>query len=196
MAKRSDFDRVPRDAYDTPQAAVDVLLSHIDRTVPWIEPAAGANALANALAQSGIRISHRRDIAPRAPGIIAGDGAILPPEVDGHGVVTNPPFRRCEFRRLLHAWLDQERTCWILQPSGFMHTQWFARERFHAHMAEVVSLPRLQWIPGSEFKETTDHVWVRYEPEAQVALIFHPQKAPKGKAARVMLKTAPFATMP
>ena len=183
MAKRSNFSRIPKDAYDTPKEAVDVLLRHIDRFVPWIEPAAGANALANALSESGIRISHRQDIAPRALGIFVGDGTVLPTEVDGHGVATNPPFRRSEFRRLLRAWLDQQRTCWILQPSGFMHTQWFARAGFDANMAEIVSLPRLQWIPGSDFKETTDHVWIRYEPEAQASIAFHPQQIRKVKAA-------------
>ena len=45
MAKRSDFERIPRDAYDTPPEAVKALLAHLKPGTRFIEPCAGRGAL-------------------------------------------------------------------------------------------------------------------------------------------------------
>lgn len=64
MGKRSDFERKPRDLYETPPEAVQPLLPHLCPQTRFIEPCAGAGALVDALqaAQSGER---QADIAER-----------------------------------------------------------------------------------------------------------------------------------
>ena len=45
MGKRSDFDRIPRDYYPTPKAAVGPLLPHLLPATLFIEPCAGEGHL-------------------------------------------------------------------------------------------------------------------------------------------------------
>ena len=66
MGKRSNFERLPRDSYDTPYSAVIPLMRHLSRNTEFIEPCAGKNALVNHLELHGHRCIDASDIEPRA----------------------------------------------------------------------------------------------------------------------------------
>ena len=70
------------------------------------------------------------DIEPRAPGVERRDG--VDPAVDGT-VITNPPYARSEFRRLLDAWLGRGLTCWLLLPFDWLCNQWFVPYAARVH---------------------------------------------------------------
>src|SRR6478735_4364360 len=63
MGKRSNFERIPRDFYPTPFAAVPPLIPHLRGVSTFAEPCAGDGALARSLESFGLRCVYAGDIA-------------------------------------------------------------------------------------------------------------------------------------
>lgn len=64
MGKRSNFERLPRDFYPTPLAAVVPLLPHLDYS-HFVEPCAGNGALIDHLRDAGFHCVAACDIHPK-----------------------------------------------------------------------------------------------------------------------------------
>ena len=65
MGKRSDFERIPRDFYPTPRAAVLPLVKHLPKHFVFTEPCAGDGRLIDHLQNAGGFCVDAYDIEPR-----------------------------------------------------------------------------------------------------------------------------------
>jgi hypothetical protein len=96
MGKRSNFERIPRDFYPTPYAAVPPLIPHLRGIRTFAEPCCGDGALVSHLESFGLRCVYQGDIS-------TGQDALA---LDHYGnidaVITNPPWTR----KLLHPMIN------------------------------------------------------------------------------------------
>ena len=106
MGKRSSFERIPRDFYPTPHAAVPPLIPHLRGVRSFAEPCCGDGALVRHLESFGLRCAYAGDIA-------TGQDALML-DTYGHAdaIITNPPYTRSlmhaliwHFARILPTWL-------------------------------------------------------------------------------------------
>src|SRR5262245_21525418 len=106
MGKRSSFERVPRDFYPTPHAAVPPLVPFLRGVRTFAEPCCGDRALVRHLEAHGLRCVDAGDIA-------TGQDALA---LDHYGaadaIITNPPYTResmhrliVHFQRIAQTWL-------------------------------------------------------------------------------------------
>src|SRR5262245_16871926 len=65
MGKRSNFERIEHDRYDTPARPVWPLLAHVPPGTTFAEPCAGQGNLIRILAEDDIHCRYASDIAPR-----------------------------------------------------------------------------------------------------------------------------------
>ena len=63
MGKRSNFERIPRDFYATPAAAVPPLIPHLNGIRSFAEPCCGDGALVRHLESFGLRCVYAGDIS-------------------------------------------------------------------------------------------------------------------------------------
>jgi hypothetical protein len=90
MGKRSNFERVPRDFYPTPFAAVPPLIPHLRGVRTFAEPCCGNGALVHHLELHGLRCGYAGDISTGQ------DALALEHYGDADAIITNPPYHRNE----------------------------------------------------------------------------------------------------
>lgn len=156
MGKRSSFDRVERDFYPTPRAAVEPLVPHLAGETDYVEPCAGDGALIGWLnALTDMRCRYASDIRPMADGIgqrdVRGGGWM------SHLYVTNPPWDR----KILHP-LIETLTChggraWLLFDADWIHTK--QAVPFLPRLRKIVSVGRVKWIPDSKMTGKDNCAW-------------------------------------
>src|SRR5580765_6191374 len=106
MGKRSNFERISRDFYRTPEAAVPPLLPFLRGVRTFAEPCCGDRALVRHLEAYGLRCLYAGDISD-------GQDALA---LDHYGaidaIITNPPYARpamhaliAHFQRVAPTWL-------------------------------------------------------------------------------------------
>ena len=88
MGKRSNFERIPRDFYPTPYAAVPPLIPHLRGVRTFAEPCCGDGALVRHLEGHGLRCVYAGDIATGQ------DALTLDTYGDADAIITNPPYER------------------------------------------------------------------------------------------------------
>jgi hypothetical protein len=146
MGKRSNFDRLARDSYDTPYDAVIPLLKHLSDNTEFIEPCAGKNALISHLTQNGHKCLYASDTYPRHENIAIQCVFERPFYPEGL-IITNPPWDR----KILHPFIEkvvaEDRISWLLFDADWPHTK--QAIPFMPHVAEIVSIGRVKWIEGS-----------------------------------------------
>ena len=169
MGKRSNFDRLARDSYDTPYDAVIPLLEHLSDNTEFIEPCAGNNALIGHLTQDGHKCLHASDIYPRHDNIATQCVFDRPFHPKGL-IITNPPWDR----KILHAFIEkvvaEDRIAWLLFDADWCHTK--QSIPLMQHVAEIVSIGRVKWIEGSNGTGKDNCAWhkiMRYANQT----IFH-----------------------
>ena len=89
MGKRSNFDRVPRDFYPTPYAAVPPLIPFLRGVRTFAEPCCGDGALVRHLESFGLRCVYAGDIATGQDAL-----ALTVADCNGAPIITNPPYKR------------------------------------------------------------------------------------------------------
>lgn len=163
MGKRSDFDRLPRDRYDTPAAAVWPLLPHLRHVRAFAEPCAGAGRLVAELeATGGLRCVFAGDVEPRGPGIERADALALDAAdvVDADAIITNPPWARELLHPMIAAFASLRPT-WLLLDADWMHT---AQARpFLGTCRKIVSVGRVKWIAGSPHTGKDNAAWYLFD---------------------------------
>ncbi len=111
MGKRSNFDRIPRDFYPTPAAAVAPLVPHLVGIRTFAEPCAGAGDLVRHLESYGLRCVYQGDVK-------AGQDALTIDQYgDADAIITNPPWTR----KLLHPLIEHFQRIapvWLLLEFG------------------------------------------------------------------------------
>ena len=169
MGKRSDFDRVPRDFYPTPEAAVLPLLPHLPTGFfSYWEPCAGDGALIDHL--PGFCFS-ATDIEPHRHDITTAD-ALTCDHRHEHGadyIITNPPWDR----KILHpmiAHFSAMKPTWLLFDADWMHTKQSAE--YMQWCRKIVSVGRVKWIPDSKMTGKDNCAWYLFDQNTSGPTVF------------------------
>lgn len=159
MGKRSNFARVPRDAYDTPREAILPLLPHLKPRTRFCEPCAGRGALLDVLVEAGHVCARARDIAPRRKDIERKDALItLTGNIDCF--ITNPPWGR-KFLHPLILHLSTQHPTWLLFDADWIHTK--QATPYLPLLRRIVSIGRVKWIPGSKMTGKDNCCWYLFD---------------------------------
>lgn len=155
MGKRSDFERIPRDFYPTPRAAVLPLLPYLGPNTRFAEPCAGDGRLIDVLVEHGHRCAWACDIAPRRDDIHENDAATC-----GLGMakvfITNPPWNRADLHEIIVNLSDKAPT-WLLFDADWIHTR--QAIPFLPRLRKIVSVGRVKWIEDSPHTGKDNCAW-------------------------------------
>lgn len=129
----------------------------------FYEPCAGSGELVTILQDYGHHCVGMCDIEPDAPHIARLDAARLTQDdVEGaDAIITNPPFRRDMLEPLMDRWLGLNKPLWLLLPIDMLCNAWWAP--YAPHIAEIVPIGRIRWIPGSKNVSKDNFAWVRFD---------------------------------
>jgi hypothetical protein len=148
MGKRSTFERIPRDFYPTPYAAVPPLIPHLRGVRTFAEP----------------RCVYAGDIS-------AGQDALtLDTYGDVDAIITNPPYQR----PLMHALIEHFTRIlptWLLLESDWAYTK--QAGPFMPSCTDIVSIGRLRWIAGTTMSSKENFAWYRFDVRHLAGPIFH-----------------------
>jgi hypothetical protein len=161
MGKRSDFARVPRDFYPTPEAAVRPLLAHLAPGTRFVEPCAGDGALVDSLTAAGHVCVMESDIEPQRSMLQA--DALTLRYVSLDCIITNPPWDRKVLHPLIVHLSDQAPT-WLLFDADWVHTR--QAVPFLARLRRIVSVGRVRWIPDSKMTGKDNCAWHLFDRTA------------------------------
>ena len=168
MGKRSDFERVPRDFYPTPRAAVEPLASHLPVGACFDEPCAGDGRLVGHLQALGFKCLRATDIEPRASWIGELDALSIGPSTASL-YITNPPWDRKVLHPLIER-LAQQKPTWLLFDADWMHTKQSAP--FMPWLRKVVSVGRVKWIEDSPFTGKDNCCWYLFDAQTEAPAQF------------------------
>lgn len=157
MGKRSNFDRVERDFYPTPEAALLPLLPHLNPRTRFIEPCAGDGRLVRHLEKHGHVCMDAFDIEPQDESVRRGS-ALDPDEitVGADCIITNPPWDRKVLHPMIETFRDIRDT-WLLHDANWLFTRQAAP--FLPYVRKIVAVGRVKWIEGSTMTGKDDAVW-------------------------------------
>jgi hypothetical protein len=164
VGKRSNFERMPRDFYPTPAAAVPPLIPHLRGVRTFAEPCCGDGALVNHLESHGLRCVYRGDISTGQ------DALTLDAYGDADAIVTNPPYQR----PLMHALI--EHFAHILPTWLLIESDWACTKQagpFMPSCSDIVSVGRLRWIEGTTMSGKQNFAWYRFDTRQLAGPIFH-----------------------
>jgi len=190
MGKRSEgFERRQRGFYPTPLAAFKPLVPRLSHVATYIDPCAGDGALCHHLANGEFYVGAAFDIEPQHPHVKRFDACELTAEqlaeLPNIMFVTNPPWpephQNGEPTLSILEHLRGIAPTWLLLPSDFMHNVYAAEPmRF---CAEIVSVGRVKWIPGSKDDGKDNCAWYLFMPFANGGVLGFTGRQPKRKAA-------------
>ena len=164
MGKRSDFERIPRDFYPTPIAAVEPLIPHLPYSFDYVEPCAGDGRLIlhiDELTEGHGECLFASDIEPRGHMIAKVDA--LDVDITGLGIeycITNPPWDRKILHPFISLWMQQCPT-WVLFDADWMHTKQSAI--LMSYCEKVVSVGRVKWIEDSKGVGKDNCAWYLFD---------------------------------
>ena len=160
MGKRSDFERQPRDYYQTPIEAVEPLLKHLPKNFLFVEPCAGNGALIEHLETKGICM-WASDIEPQAEGIHKCDYSDVGFDVGFVDyVVTNPPWDRKILHPMIEYFAPRIRT-WLLFDADWMHTK--QSVPYMNMCSKIISVGRIKWFGNMTGKDNC--AWYLFDRE-------------------------------
>ncbi|NNH67807.1 hypothetical protein [Rhizobium laguerreae] len=168
MGRRSDFERIDRDAYQTiDPRAVQMLLPHLRGIKTFAEPCAGDGHLVGALQAAGLLCVYEGDISN-------GLDALTHPfdeEAVFDAIITNTPWRR----DILHPMVDRFMhiaPTWVLLDASWAHTTQRTKPDVQPktpylldRCSHIVSVGRLRWIPETTMKGKDDCAWYRFDAQ-------------------------------
>lgn len=176
MGKRSKFERLERDYYQTPSAAVVPLIPFLPKDrFTFAEPCAGDGRLVKHvrdLTDKRASCWFAADIEPDHDDMMQKDALALSAEdvANCDMIITNPPWERRPAKgQLLHKlithFLSLDRPTWLLFDSDWMQT---AQARpYLPNLLAVVSIGRVKWIEGSKMTGKDNCQWHLFHPQAQ-----------------------------
>jgi hypothetical protein len=163
MGKRSAFERLPQDSYDTPFEALAPLLPHLKPRTRFIEPCVGYGCLVEHLTRAGHVCVGQYDLPTdaRFARYDIPEGAVF---------ITNPPWRRDALHAIIANLSDQAPT-WLLLAGDWLHTQ--QSIPYLMRLRTIVSIGRVRWIPDSPYDGKDNAVWTLFDqPDSGAATRF------------------------
>lgn len=170
MGKRSEFERIPKDKYYTPKAAVLPLLSHLKPNSTFFEPCAGDGRLIAHLEEEGHICKYACDVEPEHPRVCKRDAMDIG-FVSADYVITNPPWDR----KIMHPIIEHfAQICptWMLFDANWLFTKQAAP--YMKWCSKIVVIGRVKWIEDSKMTGKDDSVWALFEPDAKQT-VFYPR---------------------
>ena len=164
MGKRSNFERISRDSYPTPLAAVSPLIPHLGDVRTFAEPCCGNGSLVRHLESFGLHCVYAGDIATGQ------DALALDTYGDVDAIITNPPYER----KTMHA-LIMHFAC-ILPTWLLLETDWASTKQakpFMPFCSDMVSVGRLRWIEGTTMTGKQNFAWYRFDALHSTGPIFY-----------------------
>lgn len=159
MGKRSNFERIEKDQYQTiDKRAVMALLPHLKKGT-FVEPCAGEYLLVNDLEDNGMKCTSSSDILTDISKGVQGRDALTIDEEYCKGadyIITNPPWTR----DILHEMIihfSNLRPTWLLFDADWMHTK--QSSEYMKRCRKIVSVGRLRWIPGTSMVGKDNCCW-------------------------------------
>jgi hypothetical protein len=168
VGKRSSFERVPRDFYPTPAAAVPPLIPHLRGIRTFAEPCAGDGALVRHLESFGLRCAYAGDLADGR------DALALDSYGDIDAVITNPPWSRPHLHPLIGHFAGIAPT-WLLLDSDWANTKQAAP--YLTSCSDILSIGRVIWIPGTTMPGKDNAAWYRFDWHHTAGPVFHPYRS-------------------
>ncbi len=165
MGKRSAFERVERDFYPTPEAAVLPLLPHLPRGTTFVEPCAGDGRLMRHLEKHGMSCLWAFDIAPRHADVDQAD-ALGPGAVSAYTdpsvecIITNSPWDRALLHPMINAF-RRWRPTWLLFDADWAHTR--QATPYLPYCRAIVSIGRVKWIEDSKHTGKDNCCWYLFD---------------------------------
>lgn len=167
MGKRSQFEKRPRDYYQTPFAAVEPLRGLSGFT--YCEPCAGDGRLVEHLEKviPDALCVYAFDVEPQADWVGKKDALTMTGEdvANCQMIVTNPPYSWNVLKPLMDRWLSLRPTL-LLLPADFMHnkrmTSYLDRCRW------IKSIGRVKWIEGSKVSGVDNYAWYMFDNNKDV----------------------------
>ena len=156
MGKRSNFERLPKDSYDTTYSAAIPLLCHLPRNAEFIEPCAGKNELVKHLELHWHKCVSASDIEPRAERIKMRDLFDSPFERSDL-IITNPPRDRKILHALIEKIVNKKHAAWLLFDADWCHTK--QSTQYMPYVGKIVSIGRVKWIEGSKHTRKENYAW-------------------------------------
>jgi len=176
MGKRSAFDRIERDFYPTPMAAVVPLIPHLAPNTQFCEPCAGDGRLIAWLESWGHMCKDACDIEPMADGIHQADAMTY--KADGFSCyITNPPWDRKALHPIIENLCKQKPT-WLLFDADWMHTKQSAQ--FMPWVRKIVSVGRIKWIEDSPHTGKDNCCWYLFDANSKGPAILVGRESSEG----------------
>ena len=167
MGKRSDFERRERDFYPTPRRAVPPLIPYLRGLRSFAEPCCGEGDLIRHLQSFNLRCVYSGDIA-------TGHDALARDSYGGVPVITNPPYHRKLMHTLILHFMHAAPFVWLLIDYDWSATKQAAP--FLQHCTDIVMLPRLTWIAGTDDTGKDNHAWYRFDIKHTAGPVLHPRE--------------------
>lgn len=143
MGKRSDFERVERDYYPTPLAALLPLVPHLPEQFTFAEPCAGDGRLIDHIEQAtNGKCIWASDINPQRDDIHQRD-ALATSMLGSDLIITNTPWNRKLFHPMLEHFSNQRPT-WLLHDSDWLFTK--QAGRYLNRLVKTVTIGRVSWM--------------------------------------------------
>jgi len=162
MGKRSNFERKPRDYYQTPFAAVIPLIEHLPKTFDFAEPCAGDGTLVNHIEDliEGAVCTWASDIEPQNKGVLKNDYFQLTSceFEESNYIITNPPWDR----KVLHSMIEhfiKFKPTWLLFDADWIHTK--QSVPYITMCRKIVSVGRIKWFGNMTGKDNC--AWYLFE---------------------------------
>lgn len=159
MGKRSNFERIDRDYYPTPEKAVLPLIDHLPKSFTYWEPCAGDGRLISHITK------HRpasdcllaTDLDPKGEGISQDNALDVFPEVMYFDyIITNPPWSRDVLHPMIKHFCGIAPT-WLLFDADWVHTR--QAVPYLSYLRKIVAVGRVKWIEGSKQTGKDNCAW-------------------------------------
>ena len=166
MGKRSDFERVERDFYPTPLAAIQPLVPHLPKgEFTFADTSFGTGDLAHGvelLTEGRGTCTFKSDIEDRHPDSWQKDMFdVTRGHLDGVTMgIFNTPWDRGIFHRAIEHF-RQILPCWFLIDADWMHT--IQSEEIILGCRKIVSVGRVKWMPGSKHTGKDNCQWMLFD---------------------------------
>lgn len=156
MAKRSDFQRRPMDAYNTiDPRAVEPLIPHLHGVDTFAEPCCGDGDLVRHLEGYGLTCLKETDIKHGVDALAEYYGGV-------DAIITNPPWSRDVLHPMILHFQKQAPT-WLLFDADWVHTRQSAP--FIDQCSHIVSVGRVRWIEGTNQTGKDNVAWYRFHSQ-------------------------------
>lgn len=195
MSKRSNFERIDKDKYRTPQEAVLPLLPQLPAGTLFAEPCSGNGILIDHLTAAGHHCVWASDIDPEREDIFYVDGTVLGMrDISRSGTpdmfITNPPWRR----KILHPLIDNLSAmlpCWFLFDASWAFTR--QSSELIRRCSKIVPVGRIKWFPDSPFLGMDDCAWYEFRPGHTIGprLVPRQDDRTEARAVRAAQRPAP-----